>query len=262
MIIDVHCHVWPDHIAPKVLAHRPAGLDPVGDGTLDGLLRTMDAAGVDRGCTLAIANEPRHVARTNEFVGGVDRTRFVPFGTVHTGLPVEENLAHLRDNGIRAVKLHPNFQGISLGAPETLELFQALAEDGVVVLAHVGEGSDEAASARGSSRHLASIFAAAPELQLIACHFGGYHDLETASASAVGSPAYLETSWPPSVSALGADAVLAMIREHGAERFVFGSDWPMADPKPELDFLRSIGLTAEEEAAVLGGNLQRLLGLS
>lgn len=146
MIVDVHCHVWPDNIAPKVLAHRPAGLDPVGDGTLDGLLRVMDDAGIDMGCTLAIANEARHVARTNEFAGSVDRSRFVPFGTVHTGLSVEENLEHLDSNEIRAVKFHPNFQGMSLGSPETLELFQALAEKGIVVLAHVGEGSDEAAS--------------------------------------------------------------------------------------------------------------------
>jgi uncharacterized protein len=261
MIIDVHCHVWPDHIAPKVLAHRPAGLDPVGDGTLDGLLRTMDDAGIDRGCTLAIANEPRHVARTNEFVGGVDRSRFVPFGTVHTGLSVDENLRHLRDNGIRAVKLHPNFQGISLGAPETLELFHALAAEEIVVLAHVGEGSDAEASERGASRHIDAILRAAPDLQLIACHFGGYHDLESARASAIGSSVYLETSWPPSVASLGAAAVLEMVRAHGADRFVFGSDWPMADPKAELAFLRSIGLTSEEEAAVLGGNLQRLLDL-
>ena len=153
MIIDVHCHVWPDHIAPKVLSGRPAGLDPVGDGTIDGLLRTMDAAGIDRGCTLAIANESRHVARTNEFVGGVDRTRFIPFGTVHTGLTIEENLSHLKNNGISAVKFHPNFQGMSLGAPETLELFAALAEQEIVVLAHVGAGTDDAATCVKHARY-------------------------------------------------------------------------------------------------------------
>ncbi|MFC7787498.1 amidohydrolase family protein [Microbacterium sp. MAHUQ-60] len=261
MIIDVHCHVWPDHIAPLVLSGRPAGLDPVGDGTIDGLLRTMDAAGIDYGCTLAIANEPRHVARTNEFAGGVDRARFIPFGTVHTGLSIEENLRHLDDNGIRAVKFHPNFQGMSLGATETLELFEALAERGIVVLAHVGVGSDAAASERGATAHLEAIFAQAPSLRFIACHFGGYHDLAAVQGTAVGSSAYLETSWPPSVSSLGAEAARDLIRAHGADRVVFGSDWPMAEPAAEIAFLRSIGLTAEEESAVLGGNLAGLLGM-
>ncbi len=43
MIVDAHCHVWPDHIAARVLAARPVGLDARHDGTLDGLRRTMDA---------------------------------------------------------------------------------------------------------------------------------------------------------------------------------------------------------------------------
>jgi uncharacterized protein len=261
MIIDVHCHVWPDHIAPKVLSGRPAGLDPVGDGTIDGLLRTMDAAGIDRGCTLAIANESRHVARTNEFVGGVDRTRFIPFGTVHTELTIDENLSHLKNNGISAVKFHPNFQDMSLGAPETLELFAALAEQEIVVLAHVGAGTDDAASERGAPEHIRAILQAAPTLRFIACHFGGYHRLEDAEAAAVGTDAYLETSWPPSVDGLGAERVLTLIRAHGADRFVFGSDWPMADPKRELQFLRSIGLTTAEESSILGGNLAAMLGI-
>lgn len=261
MIIDVHCHVWPDHIAPLVLSGRPAGLDPVGDGTVDGLRRVMDAAGIDYGCTLAIANEPRHVARTNEFAGGVDRSRFIPFGTVHTGLSIDENLRHLEDNGIGAVKFHPNFQGMSLGSPQTLELFAALADKDIVVLAHVGVGSDAAASERGATAHLKAIFAQAPSLRFIACHFGGYHDLAAVKELAVGSPAFLETSWPPSASSLGADAVRDLIRAHGADRFIFGSDWPMADPRAELAFLRSVGLTSEEEAAILGGNLAGLLGM-
>lgn len=261
MIIDAHCHVWPDHIAPQVLAHRPAGLDPVGDGTLDGLLRTMDAAGIDMACTLAIANEARHVASVNRFIGAVDRTRFVPFGTVHTGLSVEENVTHLQENGIRAVKFHPNFQGISLGAPDTIELFRALAAEGIVVIAHVGVGNDAEATKRGAPDHIATLLHAVPGLKLIACHYGGYHRLDDAERLAVGTGAILETSWPPSVEELGGEKVRGLIAAHGADRFVFGSDWPMADPAREIAFLRSIGLSGADEAAVLGGTLAKLLGL-
>ena len=60
---------------------------------------------------------PGHVQRSNEFIGSVDRQRFIPFGTVHPDLPVAENLASLRDNGIRGVKLHPLFQQLSLADP-------------------------------------------------------------------------------------------------------------------------------------------------
>ena len=51
-------------------------------------------------------------------------------------------------------------------------------------------------------------------------------------------------------------------RRHGADRVVYGSDWPMADPAAEIAAIRALGLTPEEdEAAILGDNLARLLGL-
>ena len=98
MIVDAHCHVWPDRIAAAVLAGRPAGLDARHDGTVEGLRRTMDSAGIDRAVCLGVAHAARTVQRTNEFIGSLDRTRFVPFGTVHPELPAAVNLGSLRDS--------------------------------------------------------------------------------------------------------------------------------------------------------------------
>ena len=100
-----------------------------------------------------------------------------------------------------------------------------------------------------------------PGLTLIACHFGGYHRLEEAREHVVGSAAYLETSWPPSLGGLAADQVRDLIASHGADRVVYGSDWPMTDPAAEIAAIRSLGLPPDQEEAVLGGNLARVLGL-
>ena len=261
MIVDAHCHVWPDHLAPKVLAGRPAGLDPVHDGTIDGLRRTMDAAGVDHAMCLGVANVARTVERTNEFIGSLDRTRFTPFGTVHPDLPVEANLKSLRDNGIRGVKLHPMFQDLALADPRVVDLLRALAEDGITVITHVGLGREGAVDERAAPRDLRAVLDQIPDLHLIACHFGGYHRLDEAEQFVVGSGALLETSWPPRLSDLDADRVRSIIARHGADRIVFGSDWPMADPAAEIAAVRALGLDATDEQAILGGNLARLLGL-
>jgi predicted TIM-barrel fold metal-dependent hydrolase len=262
MIVDAHCHVWPDAIAPRVLATRPSGLDPVGDGTLDGLRRTMDAAGVDKAMCLAIAALPKHVAGTNRFVGAIDRDRFVPFGTVHPGLSVEENLRHLRDNGIPGVKLHPLFQELSLGDPKVVDILRGLAEAGIVVITHAGAGGDAAANERGAPRHIVSIVEGIPDLKLIACHFGGYHLLDEAEQRVVGTRVTLETSWPPTLAGLDGKRIRALIERHGARRVVFGSDWPMADPAAEIAAVRALGLDRKDEEAVLGGNLATLLGVT
>ncbi|MHA4847933.1 amidohydrolase family protein [Rhodococcus sp. MSC1_016] len=262
MIIDAHCHVWPDEIARKVLADRPVGLDPVHDGTLDGLRRTMDAAGIDMAMTLAVANVGKNVWRTNEFVGKVDRSRFVPFGTVHPDLSVEENLVALRDNGVVGVKLHPLFQSVAFADSRTREILTALAENDIPVIAHVGSGGDAHQNERGAPKDFHAMLTAVKGLRLIAAHYGGYQVLDEAEQWSVGTDVHLETSWPPSMGTLPQERIRNIIRRHGADRVVYGSDWPMTDPATEIAAIKALGLTAEEESGILGGNLARLLRIA
>ena len=261
MIIDAHCHVWPDHVAEQILATRPAGLDAVHDGTLAGLTRTMDASGVEHAMCLGVAAVARTVERTNEFIGSVPRERFSPFGTVHPDLPVNTNLKSLRDNGIAGVKLHPLFQDLSLADPRVIELLHGLADADVTVITHAGAGASAEANDRGAPANLRYALDTVPTLRLIACHFGGYHQLDEAEQLVVGSRAYLETSWPPRMGDLDKERIRALIRRHGADRVVFGSDWPMTDPAAEIEAVRALGLDDAETDAILGNTLAGILGL-
>ena len=94
---------------------------------------------------------------------------------------------------------------------------------------------------------------------MIACHFGGYRMIDDAARTVIGLPVYVDTSWPPSVAGLGVDRLRALIAEHGADRVLFGSDWPMASQADEVRAVRALGLDDAETEAVLGGNAERLL---
>jgi predicted TIM-barrel fold metal-dependent hydrolase len=262
MIIDAHMHVWPDHIADAMQSQRPSGMPLRFDGKLSGLLRTMDEAGIDRGMALGVGIKASVVARTNEFIGTLPRDRLVPMGTVHPDLPVEENITSLKDNGIVGVKLHPLFQALSLSDPRVREICAALAEEGMPVISHVGAGGDEEANERGRPAALRTLADELPDLRLIACHYGGYHLLDEAEEHVVGSRVTLETSWPPTLADLEKERLVALIRRHGADRVVFGSDWPMADPAAEIAAIRDLGLTKDEEDGILGGNLARILQIA
>jgi uncharacterized protein len=262
VIIDAHCHVWPDDVAQKVLATRPVGLTPIADGTIRGLERSMQLAGVDRACCLGVAHVAKNVQRTNEFIGKVDRSRFFAFGTIHPGLSVSENLASLDDNGIQGVKLHPIFQEVSLSDPKVREILLGVEERGMVVITHAGDGGDADANRRGAPSEVLRLSQALPALKLIACHFGGYLRLDEAERCLSESNVILETSWPPSIAGLDGQRIKGMIERHGSGRVVFGSDWPMANPAVEVATLRSLGLSDELERAVLGDTLAELLGAS
>ena len=262
MIIDAHMHVWPDHIADAMQSQRPSGMPLRFDGKLSGLLRTMDETGIDKGLALGVGIKASVVARTNEFIGTVPRDRLVPMGTVHPDLPVEENMRSLKDNGIVGVKLHPLFQALSLSDPRVRDILAALAEEGMPVISHVGAGGDDEANERGNPAALRQLADALPDLTLIACHYGGYHRLDEAEEHVVGSRVILETSWPPTLADLEKERLVAIIRRHGADRVVFGSDWPMADPAAEIAAIRDLGLTKDEADGILGNNLARVLTLS
>lgn len=258
MIIDAHTHIWPDKIADIALTANPVpGLEPRGDGKVSGLEQSMLRTGVDLSCCLAIANEARHVHRVNEFVAGVaSETRF-PVGTVHVDLPVEENIESLRRNGITAVKVHPLFQRFALDDPRLWDIFEAFGDE-FSVIAHVGAGGDAFTNSLSSPDMVRRITRQFPELRLVACHFGGYKLFDDAEELLSGSDVVLETSWPPSLALLRPERVKRLIRHHGSERIAFGSDWPMTDPKAELEALDSLGLRSDEIENVLGATLARV----
>jgi predicted TIM-barrel fold metal-dependent hydrolase len=261
VIIDAHAHVWPDRIAEIALsANRLPDLVARGDGTVGGLTDDMARSGVAISCCLGIANEARHVDRVNEFVAGLESESRYGFGTVHVDLSVEDNIASLRRHGVRAVKIHPLFQGFALDDPRLWEVFEAFGDE-FAVITHVGAGGSEEANELSSPKMIRDIATQFPRLRLMACHFGGYKILDDAEEMLSGADVVLETSWPPSLKTLRPERVRRLIRDHGAERIVFGSDWPMTSPAEEIRAIEGLGLTDDETKLVLGGTLARVLGI-
>ena len=259
MVVDVHCHAWPDQIAERALSGRSPQLPRRGDGTLRGLRTAMGAAGIDRAVVLGIADEARHVDGVNRFVAACKADGFLGFGTVHPDLPVEENLASLHRHDVRGVKLHTLFQGFALNDPRMYEMYEAFGPE-IAVIAHVGSGGDRAANSRGTPAMVRDIVRTFPDLRLICCHFGGYHQLDEAEAELLGLDVYLETSWPPTMAEVAPSRVRDIISKHGSDRIVFGSDWPMADPAAEIAAIRSLGLSDDVVEDILSRNFLRLLG--
>lgn len=262
VIIDAHTHVWPDKIAGLALHSNPVpGLSPRGDGTVDGLDAAMEADGVDVSCCLGIANEARHVDSVNRFVASLGSERRHPVGTVHVDLSVAENMESLRRHGITTVKLHPLFQNFALNDPRLWNILEAFGSE-IAVITHVGGGGNARTNALSSPKMIADIARQFKDLTLMACHFGGYKIFDDAEDVLSGADVILETSWPPTLATLAPERVKALIRHHGAERIIFGSDWPMTSPAEEIAAIQRLGLTDSETAQILGGNLSRILGLS
>lgn len=258
MIIDAHTHVWPDKVARRALSRNGTGFEHPGDGTLAGLRTSMAAAGVDRSIVLGVANDAAAVEKVCRFSASIAAPDTVPLGAVHVDLPVEENVRLLRENGLVGIKVHPLYQGFGLDDPRLVERLAAL-DPGMVVVVHVGTGGDRRPVAGSTPTLLRELATAVPHLNVIACHFGGYHHLDEAFDIVCGSDVLVDTSWPPTLGEIDAGRVRDFIGRHGADKVVFASDWPTADPGREIEVIRGLGLSSDDTDHVLGLNMARIL---
>jgi predicted TIM-barrel fold metal-dependent hydrolase len=257
MVIDTHTHIWPDAIAARALAGAPADLQRFGDGTRASLLEKMRATGVDRAVCLGVASTAATVDTANRFAGSLPEP-LIGFGAIHPDLSPEQNLESLRRNRVRGVKLHPIFQRFSLADRRVWRVLEAIADE-FVVIAHVGHAGQGADASGAAPSLIPALVRALPKLRLVACHFGGYHDLDEAENSVVGLPVHLDTSWPPGLAALDPGRLGRLIERHGPDRICFASDWPMADPGADLRVLERLPLSADAIDWIKGENFRRLL---
>ena len=75
----------------------------------------------------------------------------------------------------------------------------------------------------------------------------------------VGTPIFLDTAYIAQF--LPPEQCLRIIRNHGADKVLFGSDSPWEDPADTLQYLRSLGLTDDELEQITHRNAARILGI-
>jgi predicted TIM-barrel fold metal-dependent hydrolase len=258
MVIDFHAHIYPEKIAQKAV-------DSIGefyripmqcDGTVDGLLESGRKGGIERFVVFSAAAVSGQVERINDYIAGVcgEQPRFTGFGTLHPDLPdPQAEIERLIGLGLKGIKLHPDMQRFNIDDGRMMDIY-AMLEGRLPVIFHTGDY-------RYPFSHparLARALDAFPKLTVIAAHFGGWSVYDLALEYFHNRRCYFDVS--SALPFLGGRRAVELIRIYGAERFLFGSDYPMWDPAACLeDFLR-LDLTDAERELILYKNALTLLG--
>jgi len=264
MIVDTHTHAFPDELAERALAtlSRCSNLLPFTDGTCDGLCDSMRHAGIARAVVAPIATKPSQARAINAWAVEVNRDypELLCFGSIHPAQPDwEAEIAQLVRDGIRGVKLHPDYQEFYVDESRLYPIYRALADAKLVVLFHAGVDIGLSPPVRCTPDRLARALDAVPEMIVIASHMGGYAQWRAVGEHLVGRSLYFDTSY--SYADLGAEHMLALIRGHGAARILFGTDTPWIDQASEVQAISALPLDEAEKRAILGENARALLGL-
>ena len=283
MIIDIHTHTFPDKIAAATLdkLKHLSHTIPFTDGTAAGLAASMARAGVDRSVVMPVATSPRQVPHVNDASARMNelgaQTGLLSFGCMHPDFDGwKEELARVRDLGLKGIKLHPQYQDTDFDDPRYLRILDRCGELGLVVLTHAGLDIGMPGKDNCAPEMVARALDQVGPVKLVLAHMGGWRQWDRVEALLLGRGVYLDTSFslgeitplddghyrPGDLPLLDEAAFLRMVRRFGPDRILFGTDSPWDDQETALARLRALPLEPAELEAILGGNAKRLLGIA
>ena len=255
-IIDAHTHVFPDKIAVKSSASigHFYDLHAFSDASLASLRKTGEEIGVCHRLVCSTAVVPEQTTHINDYMASLrDQPDLTPLGTLHPAFSDwEPELERIVQLGLAGVKLHPDFQAFDIDDPVMLPIYRRIAALHLPLLIHMGDP-------RYTHSHpdrLARVLDQVPGLTVIAAHFGGYCRWDAALRLPVLPNLYFDTS--SSLMLLGHDDAHAMLERFGIDHFMFGTDFPIWDPKEELDRVLSLGLPKQDYRQLFSGTFRSL----
>lgn len=269
MIIDFHTHIFPPAIATGAVQTlkknilKYSGFVPVAytDATAEGLRASMQVCGIDLSVTLPIATKPTQTESINAFARAVSGGGILSFATLHPeNDDVEGILERLAEQGFRGIKLHPEFQCFEVDSAPSVRIVKKAEALGLYTVFHAGDDLGMPKPVHCTPKGLSHLLSEVSGRYLVAAHMGGFRMWEDVERYLVGSEIYFDTSF--AVGYLAPEEARRIVCKHGTEKILFGSDSPWGAQSEAIDYIKQMHLDARQEAAVLGGNAARLLGLS
>jgi len=266
MVIDFHAHAFPDALAARAIGTLVANMPPeatyapVTDGTIGGLIASMDARGVDKSVVLPVLTKQSQTEGLNAWAAEVASERSIPFGGIfpHTD-DYKRDIDFVVSLGLRGLKFHCEYQNFVLDDARMLPIYDYALSRGLILVFHAGFDPCFPAPFRSSPKQFRNVVDAMRGGTIVAAHFGGHAQWDDVERYLVGTPIYLDTSM--GFEFFPHEQFLRIVRDHGAEKILFATDSPWSDAKTELAHLRSLPLTAAEKELILCGNAKRLLNL-
>ena len=260
MIIDAHAHIYPEKIADKATRAIGEFYDikmEMPEGTSEKLIEEGKAAGITRFIVHSVATKAAQVLAINDFI--IDECRkhseFIGFMTLHEDLSEEEINSEVKRcvaAGIKGIKLHPDFQKFYIDGENAEKMY--IATEGLLpILFHTGDDSfDFSAPSR-----LAAIAKKHKNMRFIGAHFGGYRRWNETGVYKGLDNVFFDTS--SSLPFIGAETAKRLIDLFGAERFFFGTDFPMWNAEEELARFEKIPLSVSDKEKILYKNAKEFL---
>lgn len=262
-----HAHVFPESLNP--------------DGTIDRLLRLLDACGIEQAvCFAPFPHQLRESGmEPNPWLAGQlkSQPRLVGFGTLDlTREDIENQVDQIKELGLKGIKMHPNAQEFDILCPAAMRAYDAAQEQGLFITFH--SGVHQYRIAHYNVLKFDEVAYNFPNLRFSLEHVGGWAFFHEALAvitnnipyppipgrrcrvyaglTSIFTPDFIRMWYMPR------ERLLELIAQAGPEQLIFGLDFPYnleENTRKGLQTIAELGLDERAQRLILGENLREVI---
>jgi len=289
MVIDFHTHIFPDKIAAASIAHleNVSGVMAATDGTLEGLLASMEKNSVDMSVILPVVTKPSQFESINRFAAEINQQygldegiatdgesvfgsgigRLLSFGGIHPDCEDYKGcLNKIKELGLKGIKLHPDYQGTFINDIKYMRIIEYASELDLIVITHAGFDVGIPEPMHCPPKFAREVIDKVQPKKFVLAHMGGMASKgdikkwDEVEEYLVGQNVWLDTAYVLPV--MGQKDFERIAKNHGVEKILFASDSPWQDQKTCKEILQKMNFSEDELQQMFAKNASNLLGIS
>ena len=296
MVIDFHRHIFPDKIAAKTIESlgAVAGVNAATDGTLNGLLDSMQKSGVNQSVIMPVCTKAEQFDSVNTFAKKINETyegKLISFGGIHPDCEnTKKKLKYIKSLGIPGIKIHPDYQRVMIDDIRFMRIIEYANELGLIILTHAGIDIGLPEPVHCPPDKMRKVLDTLKPEKMVLAHLGGWKQWEEVYDCLAGENVYLDTAFMVGVSVnhkknrplLSADnqnvnsvsenrakyteyieqnLFLKILKKHGTDKILFATDSPWSNVITGIEYIQNLPISEEDKKQILGKNAMRLLKL-
>ena len=265
MIIDFHTHIFPDKIAGKTIESlsNKANVKAATNGTLDGLLLSMEESGVDMSVILPVATKAAQMENINTYAKSVCDNypgKLISFGGIHPDCEdYKGELKHIKELGLKGIKIHPDYQGVMIDDVRFMNIIEYASELGLIIVTHAGIDIGMPEPVHCPPDKMRKVLDKIKPEKMVLAHLGGWQQWDMVYEYLAGENVYLDTAF--TFDYIEEEMFLKILNKHDKDKILFATDSPWSGAASDIEAVRNLPISSELEEKIFSKNAKKLLDM-